>query len=90
WECDYPHSDSIFPGAPEFVHRELTAAGCTDEEIDKITWQNSCRFFGWDPFRHLAREDATVAGLRSRSPDVDTTIRSKHEWRARYEAASAA
>jgi predicted TIM-barrel fold metal-dependent hydrolase len=87
WECDYPHSDSIFPGAPEFVHSELEAAGCTDEEINKITWENTCRFFGWDPFKHIARDDATVAGLRRRSPDVDTTIRSKHEWRELYETA---
>ena len=63
------------------------AAGCTDEEIDKITWQNTCRFFGWDPFRHISRDRATVAGLRAHSPDDDTTIRSKHEWRKLYEAA---
>ena len=87
WECDYPHSDSIFPAAPEFVHHELTAAGCSDEEMDKITWQNSCRFFGWDPFAHVPKAEATVARLRERSPDVDTTIRSKHEWRAQYELA---
>ena len=90
WECDYPHSDSIFPAAPEFVHAELVAAGCTDAEINKITWENTCRFFEWDPFRYLPRSEATVAALRDRSPDVDTTIRSKHEWRARYETAGAA
>jgi predicted TIM-barrel fold metal-dependent hydrolase len=87
WECDYPHSDSIFPNAPEFVHAELTGAGCNDEEIDKITWQNSCRFFGWDAFRHISKSDATVGALRSQSPDVDTTIHTKQEWRAIYEAA---
>jgi len=86
WECDYPHSDSIWPNAPEFVHDELTAAGCTDEEIHKITWENSCRFFGYDPFQHISRADATVAALRALSPDVDTTIRSKHEWRQLYAA----
>lgn len=84
WECDYPHSDSIFPDAAEFVHAELTVAGCTDEEIHRITWENSCRFFGWDPFRDLPRDQATVAALRRRSPDVDTTVRPKEEWRARY------
>jgi len=89
WECDYPHSDSIFPNAPEFVHAELTAAGCSDAEIEKITWQNSCRFFGWDPFRHIARSDATVGALRAQARDVDTTIRSKREWRALYEASAA-
>jgi predicted TIM-barrel fold metal-dependent hydrolase len=87
WECDYPHSDSIFPNAPEFVHHELVAAGCSDDEIGKITWQNTCRFFGWEPFRHISRSDANVGSLRRRSPDVDTTIRTKHEWRARYEGA---
>ncbi|MET0628722.1 MAG: amidohydrolase family protein [Acidimicrobiia bacterium] len=90
WECDYPHSDSIFPEAPEFVHAELSAAGCSDDEMHKITWQNTCRFFGWDAFQHISRSDATVAALRSMSPDVDTTIRSKHEWRARYELADQA
>jgi hypothetical protein len=87
WECDYPHSDSIFPDAPEFVHAELTGAGCNDEEIDKITWQNTCRFFGWDAFQHISKSDANVGALRSQSPDVDTTIHTKQEWRALYEAA---
>jgi predicted TIM-barrel fold metal-dependent hydrolase len=88
WECDYPHSDSIWPNAPEFVHAELMAADCSDEDIDKITWQNSCRFFDWDPFRHVGREAATVAALRAQSIDVDTTIRPKEEWRALYETAA--
>jgi predicted TIM-barrel fold metal-dependent hydrolase len=89
WECDYPHSDSIFPDAPEFVLNEMQQAGVSDAEIDKITWQNSCRYFGWDPFTRISKSDANVAALRGRSPDVDTTIRSKHEWRQRYEAAAA-
>ena len=50
WECDYPHSDSIWPDAPEFVHAELVGAGADDDEIDKITWQNASRFFNWDTF----------------------------------------
>jgi predicted TIM-barrel fold metal-dependent hydrolase len=89
WECDYPHSDSIFPNAPEFVLAEMNGAGATDEEINKITWENSCRYFGWDPFQHISKSDATVGALRAQSPDVDVTIRSKHEWRQRYEAAMA-
>jgi hypothetical protein len=86
WECDYPHSDSIFPNAPEFVHAELEGAGATDEEFDKITYQNTCRFFGWDAFARIPKEQATVGALRALSPDVDTEIRSKHEWRKLYEA----
>jgi predicted TIM-barrel fold metal-dependent hydrolase len=84
WECDYPHSDSIWPDAPEFVFGELSAAGCTDEEVHKITWQNSCRHFGWDPFRHISRADATVRALRARSPDVDVAVRPKEAWRELY------
>ncbi|CQD09095.1 amidohydrolase [Mycobacterium lentiflavum] len=87
WECDYPHSDSIFPNAPEFVHAELTGVGASDAEINKITWQNTCRFFGWEPFKHISATDATVGALRAQSPDVDIEIRSKHEWRKLYQAA---
>jgi predicted TIM-barrel fold metal-dependent hydrolase len=90
WECDYPHSDSVWPGAPEFLMGELNGAGCSDEEIDKITWGNAERFFNWDTFKHIPREEATVAALRAKSPDVDETVRSRSEWRARYEAAASA
>ncbi len=90
WECDYPHSDSIWPDAPEVVLADLDAAGASDEDINKITWQNTCRFFGYDAFRHIDQKDATVAALRAQSPDVDTSTRSRAEWRARYEAAHAA
>jgi predicted TIM-barrel fold metal-dependent hydrolase len=90
WECDYPHSDSVWPDAPEFVMNEFQVAGVTsDAEISKITWQNTARFFNWDPFRHIAREDATVGALRALSPDVDTTIRSKSEWKRLFESAHA-
>jgi predicted TIM-barrel fold metal-dependent hydrolase len=89
WECDFPHSDSIWPDAPEQVHRELVAAGCRDAEIDLITWQNSARFFRLDPVRHIDRADAKVGALRAGAGDVDTEIRTREDWRLRYEAASA-
>jgi predicted TIM-barrel fold metal-dependent hydrolase len=85
WECDYPHSDSIFPNAPEFVLDEMEGAGVTDDEINMITWQNTCRFFGWDPFSHIAQDKANVGSLRAQAQDVDTTVRSKLEWRHLYE-----
>ena len=89
WECDYPHSDCIWPTAPETIKAELDGAGATDDEIDKITWANSCRFFDYDPFRHISRADATVGALRARATDVDTTTRSRREWRQLYEARAA-
>ena len=66
---------------------ELKASECTDEEIDKITHQNVARFFGWDPFKHIPREQATVGALRARATDVDTSETSKNEYRRRYELA---
>jgi hypothetical protein len=87
WECDYPHSDSIWPDAPEFVLNELNGAGASDADIHQITWENACRHFGYDPFAHIAREDSTVGKLRALSQDVDVAIRSRAEWRQSYEAA---
>jgi hypothetical protein len=89
WECDYPHSDSIWPDAPEVVLAELDNAGASDGDIHQITWENSCRHFDYDPFAHIAREDATVGALRALSPDVDTATKSRAQWRESYEAAHA-
>jgi predicted TIM-barrel fold metal-dependent hydrolase len=86
WECDYPHSDSIWPDAPENIHGQMVGAGCSDEEMHKITWENSARFFDWDPFARTARDEATVGALRAKAQDVDTSIRSRHEWRELYTA----
>jgi predicted TIM-barrel fold metal-dependent hydrolase len=86
WECDYPHADSIWPDAPEQLLADLNAANCPDEHIDKISWQNTCRFFHFEPFAQISKDRANVAALRALSPDVDTTIRSKQEWRKLYEA----
>jgi predicted TIM-barrel fold metal-dependent hydrolase len=88
WECDYPHSDSIFPNAPEFVLNEMNNAGVNDVEINKITWENSSRFFGWDPFKHISKSDATVGALRATATDVDVSIRPRAEWKKLYEAAA--
>ena len=43
WECDYPHSDSTWPTAPERLWEAL--AGVSDDEIDKITHRNAMRHF---------------------------------------------
>jgi predicted TIM-barrel fold metal-dependent hydrolase len=91
WECDYPHSDCTWPNSPELLHRELTNAGCIDDEIDMITWKNVARFFNWDPFKHIPREQATVGALRQRAAaaGVDTSETSKAEYQRRYQLAGA-
>ncbi len=89
WECDYPHSDSTWPSSPEVLLAELDAAGCTDDEIDAITWRNVVEFFGWDPFRHVPKEQATVGALRARAREagVDTSTTSRGEYHRRWELA---
>ncbi len=87
WECDYPHTDTTWPESPEFMWNELQGAGCRDGEIDKITWENSVRFFDWDPFAHTPRAHATVGALRGLANDVDISRHTRAEWRQRNEAA---
>ena len=84
WECDYPHSDCFWPDAPERVYDELRRAGADDSDIDKITWQNSSRFFNWDPFSAIARDQATVGARRAAAADVDVSIRPRKEWARLY------
>ena len=73
--------------SPEYAWKEFQDAGCRDDEIHKITWENACRFYSWDPFAHTPREQASVGALRAATPDVDVTRMSKDAWRARNEAA---
>jgi hypothetical protein len=74
WECDYPHSDSTWPDAPEAAMRYL--AGVPDDEIDKITHGNAMRIFQYDPFKHVPRDRARAGALRSEALDVDLGLRS--------------
>jgi len=71
WECDYPHSDSTWPNAPEMAMKYL--GGVPDDEVNKITHLNAMRNFHYDPFAHVPREQATVGALRAQATDVDTT-----------------
>jgi len=87
WECDYPHTDTTWPESPEFSWDEFQQAGCTDGEIHKITSENACRFFGWDPFKCTPKDQATVGALRALAKDVDTTRMPRQQWRERNEAA---
>ena len=86
FETDYPHSDSLWPDAPEVLLQQCEGAGLTDAEIDKISWKNTARFFGYDPFAAIPREQATVGALRAGAADVDTSTVSRSEYRRRYEA----
>ena len=86
FETDYPHSDSLWPDAPESLLAQSESAGLSDDDIEKIAWRNVARFCDYDPFAVIPQPEATVGALRSQSPDVDTSEVSRSEWRARYEA----
>ena len=87
WEQDYPHTDTTWPESPEMLWKEFQAAGATDGEIHAITWENTARFFDWDPFTNLTKEQSTVAALRALASDVDVSRMPRAEWRQRNEAA---
>lgn len=74
WECDYPHSDTTWPQAPEILMKSLVDV--PDDEIDKITHLNAMRHFRYDPFAHIPRERATVGALRAQAGDWDISVRS--------------
>lgn len=86
FETDYPHSDALWPDAPEILMDQCRQANCSDEVIDKIGWANAARFCSYDPFAVIPREQATVGALRALSPDVETDIVTRAEWTARFEA----
>ena len=73
YECDYPHSDSLWPNAPERLYD--TVKHLTDAQIDKVTHANAMRFFRFDPFAVHGREALTVGALRQKAKEagVDTT-----------------
>ncbi len=89
WECDYPHSDSTWPRSPELLWEEFQNAGCSDDDIDAITWKNAARFFHFDPFAGIDREHATVRALRATATDVDVSETSRHEYQRRWLASTA-
>ena len=74
WECDYPHSDTTWPDAPERLWRSLGSV--PDDEIHAITHRNAMRHFQFEPFSRRPAERCTVAALRAEAADVDTRPRS--------------
>ena len=80
WECDYPHSDSSWPHAPEEL--AAVAAGVPDDELDKITYQNAMRWYSFDPFASpRPRSGAPSARCGPRSAGHDVSVRSRDKGR---------
>ncbi len=75
WECDYPHSDTTWPNAPETLWESL--AGLPESDVNKISHENAMRSFQFAPFSHIPREECTVGALRAQAKDVDLTPKSQ-------------
>ncbi|MGE0383287.1 MAG: amidohydrolase family protein [Gammaproteobacteria bacterium] len=74
FENDYPHADITWPKSPEQLWADFQAAGCTDEEIEKITHLTAMRALNVDPIARLGgRANCTVGALRAKATHVDLT-----------------
>jgi predicted TIM-barrel fold metal-dependent hydrolase len=101
WECDYPHSDSMWPEAPEELMGVMNRYDVNDSDIAKMTHENAMRWYSFDPFSHIPREQATVGALRAQAKGHDVSIQSRSHrliepeekleaYRSRARAATAA
>ena len=75
WECDYPHSDSTWPTAPETFMKQMDEVDRHD--IDRISHLNAMRNFHYDPFSLIPKEECTVGALRRRAAGHDVTIKAQ-------------
>ncbi|MHB8466186.1 MAG: amidohydrolase family protein [Acidimicrobiales bacterium] len=72
WECDYPHSDSTWPTAPETFMKQMD--GVSDADIEAMSHANAMRHFSFDPFSVNPREACTVGALRAKAAGHDVSI----------------
>ena len=49
----------------------------SDEDINKMTHENAMRWYSFDPFTHIAKQDATVGALRRQAQGHDVSIMSR-------------
>jgi predicted TIM-barrel fold metal-dependent hydrolase len=47
WECDYPHTDTVWPESQQSAQSVFDEAGCTPAEIEAISHGNAERVFQW-------------------------------------------
>jgi predicted TIM-barrel fold metal-dependent hydrolase len=76
FETDYPHSDTLWPDAPEHLWDAIQHL--TELQIDKITHLNAMKWFNFDIFSHIPKAELTVGALRARAEadGVDVTPKS--------------
>jgi predicted TIM-barrel fold metal-dependent hydrolase len=84
WEMDYPHSDSLWPEAPEQLAANFEAFDVCDADINKITHENAMKLYHFEPFKHIPKDEARVGALRKAAVGHDVEIRalSLHKGKA--------
>jgi predicted TIM-barrel fold metal-dependent hydrolase len=89
WECDYPHSDSTWPFAPEALMTHF--GGVSDADIDRMTHLNAMTQFSYDPLTALGgKQNCTVGALRASARGHDVAIRSTNAGNVGHHKALAA
>ena len=74
YECDYPHSDTVWPNVPEYLWASVNAL--SKSTIDKITHLNAIREYSFDPFAAMGgRDNCKVGHLRELGKHVDVSPR---------------
>jgi len=78
WEADYPHSDSMWPDAPEELGAVFAEYEVPDDHVAKMSHENAMRWYSFDPFSVMPKEESTVGALRAKAAghDVSTMSRS--------------
>jgi predicted TIM-barrel fold metal-dependent hydrolase len=86
YECDYPHSDALWPEVPEYLWESVKHL--TDAQIDKVTHGNAVRFFRFDDlFKKFKREQISVGALRAKTKAKGVDVRPKSSGGSKPSAA---
>ena len=67
----------MWPDAPEVLWEVLERYSVPDSDINKMTHENAMRWYQFDPFKHVPKEQATVGALRASVPGHDVSVQSR-------------
>lgn len=63
--------DTVIPNSA------LNAIAGRPKDINKITHENAMAWYSFEPFKHIAKQDATVGALRKAADGHDISVRSR-------------
>ena len=78
WRFVLADDDARSRVCAQVAHLHIVAAryDVPRADLDKITHENAMRWYSYDPFAHVPKEEATVAALRTKAAGHDVSIRS--------------